>query len=81
MIPPKREEINHLKSMLLFKHVFHFNGMEDAFVLCVDCDVTDHFNAVMKEEYKQFLIEMLTRIEYELIALQLYQKFYPQKTP
>lgn len=73
----KPEEHDYMKSMFIFKHTFRLNDVEDAIILSIDCDLTGYFQPFTEEETRQFLIEMVSRLEYELLIRQVYDKFYP----
>lgn len=65
----------YLQSMLLFKYVLQASGTKDALILCIDCEEKDHFQEVKAEEYKLFLVEMLSRIDYEFLAIEIVKQF------
>jgi hypothetical protein len=67
----KPSEKGLLKSMLLFKH--KMESVDSSIILALDCDICGHFKNEMLEEYTHFVVEMMHRLEYELLALQVVQ--------
>ncbi len=68
----KTDEKHLLKSMLLFKH--RMESLNSSIVLALDCDTPHFFEASMTEEYRHLLVEMMHRLEYELLVLQVVQQ-------
>jgi hypothetical protein len=68
------EQRNTVASMLLYKHVFIQDAYPVAVVLLLVSSMEDHFKQEDSDEIKQFLDEMLARIELEWIQLQLIKK-------
>ncbi len=68
----KTDEKHLLKSMLLFKH--RMESLNSSIVLAIDCDEASFFRESMTEEYRHLLVEMMHRLEYELLVLQVVQQ-------
>jgi hypothetical protein len=75
----KREEFHYLhvaqndylRSMLAYKHVWLRDGEPDAFVLTLDTTCDGFFGRYSAESIEPFLIEMMKRVEYEVLSLQM----------
>ena len=69
--PEQKEKV---RSLVVYKHIFMQHMQPVAVVLLLVSKVTDHFKKEDKEEIKQFLDEMSTRIKMEWIVLESIQK-------
>ncbi|MCE9536338.1 MAG: hypothetical protein K8R65_08010, partial [Nitrospirae bacterium] len=65
------QQKQYLKSMLAFKYKTEHDGITDALVLALDCNVINFFNLKQADELKAFLIEMMKRIDYELLSAEV----------
>ena len=64
------EQRDKIRSMVLYKHVFRQqNNQPVAVVVLLVSRIVDHFRKDDQEEIRQFLDEMMTRIEMEWIVL------------
>jgi hypothetical protein len=64
----------YLKSMIAFKHRLEMDGTATAMILALDCDQTGFFNKGRAEELRNFLIEMMKRVEYEALTSDITSK-------
>lgn len=69
------EQKVRLRSTVLYKHLFMRQSPPEAVVLLMVSDVPDYFHAEDKDLIRDFLSEMLTRVEMEWILLQLTADF------
>jgi hypothetical protein len=46
-------------------------SVDSSIVLALDCDVPRFFRTTMEEDYEAFVVEMMHRLEYELLVIQL----------
>ena len=68
------EQAEKVRSMMLYKHVFMRQQQPIAVVLMLVSSQADQFQLGQKEDIKQFLEEMLMRVEMEWIVLELTSK-------
>jgi len=68
------EQVEKVRSMMLYKHVFLRRSQPLAVVLMLVSGHADHFELAQKDEIRQFLGEMLMRVEMEWIMLELSEK-------
>lgn len=65
------EQAHRVRSMMMYKHVFMRQKQPIAVVLMLVSSQADHFQQAQKDDIKQFLEEMLMRVEMEWIMLEL----------
>lgn len=68
------EQSQKVRSMMLYKYVFMRQKQAMAVVLMLVSNQADHFQTGQKDDIKQFLEEMLMRVEMEWIVLELTSK-------
>jgi hypothetical protein len=71
------EQKEYLKSMMAFKYRTEHAGTSDALVLALDCDEPKFFLQENSEELQTFLVEMMMRIDYELVIADAAAKVTP----
>ncbi|MEY2564916.1 MAG: hypothetical protein QOH88_3109 [Verrucomicrobiota bacterium] len=60
--------------MIAFKHRLEMDGTATAMILALDCDKTGFFHKGRAEELRNFLIEMMKRVEYEALTSDITSK-------
>lgn len=71
------EQKVYLRSMVAFKYKTDHEGTPGALVLSLDCDEKGFFAPGESEELKAFFVEMLKRIDYELLLSDVSEKLAP----
>jgi hypothetical protein len=69
------EQPKYLRSLLCLKYQLQLDGMQSALVLSLDCDEPNFFSSERAEEFRTYVVEMLIRVEYELVSAELRSKF------
>lgn len=64
----------HLKSMVLFKTLLDNKGAQDSMIIALDSSEADAFRHKNEEAVRRFFIEIVKRLEYELLHVEILNK-------